>query len=305
MTVEKMEAQRSVSARTAGTLTLGKDLVVNRLGFGTMRLPGPGVWGEPAHPEEAKAVLRRAVELGVNFIDTAAFYGPAVANRFIQEVLAPYPDELVIATKVGVKRGTDQSWSADLRPEHLRAACEENIRQLRLEPLPLVQCRSMEDTDVPFAESVGALAALQCEGMIRHIGVSNVTLQQLREAQAVTSIASVQNVYNVASRQGEDLLEVCTREQIAFIPAFPLAMGQFEHFGSHLETLSQRYHATTAQIALAWLLTRSPIMLAIPGTSSRLHLEENIAAASIHFTEEEMMTLERNVSHEDEGVVPI
>jgi aryl-alcohol dehydrogenase-like predicted oxidoreductase len=296
MTFEKMEEQHSVSARTAGTLTLGKDLVVNRLGFGAMQIPGPGVWGEPAHPEEAKAALRRAVELEVNFIDTAAFYGPEVANRFIQEALYPYPEDLVIATKVGGRRGADQSWVADMRPERIRAACEENIRQLRLEPLPLVHCRYMEDTDIPFGESVGTLAELQREGLIRHIGVSNITLQQLREAQAVTSIVSVQNFYNVAFGQGEDVLEVCTREQIAFIPAFPLAMGQFEHFGNRLETLSQRYHATTAQIALAWLLTRSPIMLPIPGTSSRLHLEENIAAAGIRFTEEEMMTLERPVS---------
>jgi pyridoxine 4-dehydrogenase len=286
MAFERMEEQHSVSARTAGTLTLGKDLVVNRLGFGTMHLPGPGAWGEPAHPEKAKAVLRRAVALGVNFLDTAAFYGPEVANRFIQEALYPYPEDLVIATKVGTKRGGDQSWRADMRPDRLRAACEENIRQLRLEPLPLVHCRYM----------VGTLAELQREGLIRHIGVSNVTLQQLREARAVTSIVSVQNFYNVAFRQGEDVLEVCTREQIAFIPAFPLAMGQFEHFGNRLETLSQRYHATTAQIALAWLLTRSPIMLPIPGTSSPLHLEENIAAAGIRFTEEEMMRLERPVS---------
>ncbi|QBD83385.1 oxidoreductase [Ktedonosporobacter rubrisoli] len=292
-----MEEQHTISAWAAGTLTLGKDLVVNRLGFGAMQLPGPGVWGEPASPEEAKAVLHRAVELGVNFIDTAAFYGPEVANRFIQEALYPYPEGLVIATKVGAKRGKDQSWSADMRPERLRAACEENIRQLRLDPLPLVHCRYMEDADVPFGEAVGTLAELQRKGMIRHIGVSNVSLQQLREAQAVTSIVSVQNFYNFAYRQGEDLFEVCRREQIAFIPAFPLAMGQFEHFGSRLDALAQRYHATTAQTALAWLLTCSPIMLPIPGTSSRVHLEENIAAAGIRFTEEEMMLLEDHGSH--------
>jgi len=296
MTSEKNGEPKELSAQASGTVTLGKNLVVNRLGFGTMRLPGPGVWGEPTHPTEAKAVLQRAVELGVNFIDTAAYYGPEVANRLIQEALYPYPEELVIATKVGAKRGADQSWSADMRPERLRAACEENRRQLRLESLHLVHCRYMEDSDVPFTEAVGMLAELQREGLIRHIGVSNVTLQQLRAAQAVTSIVSVQNFYNVAFRQGEDVLEVCTREQIAFIPAFPLAMGQFEHFGNRLDTLSQRYHATTAQIALAWLLTRSPIMLPIPGTSLRLHLEENIAAASVRFTEEEMMALEHPIS---------
>jgi len=206
MTSEKKREQKELSAQASGTLTLGKDLVVNRLGFGSMRLPGPGVWGEPAQPTEAKAVLRRAVELGVNFIDTAAFYGPEVANRLIQEALYPYPEELVIATKVGVKRGADQSWNADMHPDSLRAACEENVRQLRLEALPLVYCRYMEDTDIPFAESVGALAALQREGLIRHIGVSNVTLEQFREARTVASIVSVQNFYNVAYRQGEDLL---------------------------------------------------------------------------------------------------
>jgi aryl-alcohol dehydrogenase-like predicted oxidoreductase len=233
--------------------------------------------------------------LGVNFIDTAAYYGPEVANRLIQEALYPYPEELVIATKVGAKRGADQSWSADMHPDRLRAACEENLRQLRLEQLPLVHCRYMEDTDVPFAESVGVLAALQREGIIQHIGVSNVTLEQLREAQTVTSIVSVQNFYNVAYRQSEDLLEVCTREQIVFIPAFPLAMGQFEHFGGNLDKLAQRYHATPAQIALAWLLARSPVMLPIPGTTSRPHLEENIAATGIHLTDADMMILERSL----------
>jgi pyridoxine 4-dehydrogenase len=295
MTSEKNGEPKELSAQASGTVTLGKNLVVNRLGFGTMRLPGPGVWGEPAHPTEAKAVLQRAVELGVNFIDTAAYYGPAVANRLIQEALYPYPEELVIATKVGAKRGTDQSWSADMRPERLRAACEENVRQLRLEQLHLVHCRYMEDSDVPFTEAVGVLAELQREGIIRHIGVSNVTLEQLREAQSVASIVSVQNFYNVAYRQGEDLLEVCTRERIAFIPAFPLAMGQFDHFGGNLDKLSQRYHATPAQIALAWLLARSPVMLPIPGTSSRSHLEENIAAAGIHLTDADTMTLERGL----------
>ncbi|HLZ59359.1 MAG TPA: aldo/keto reductase, partial [Ktedonosporobacter sp.] len=267
------------------------------LGFGTMRLPGPGVWGEPTDPAEAKAVLRRAVELGVNFIDTAAYYGPEVSNRLIRETLFPYPEELVIATKLGAKRGADQSWNADMRPERLRAACEENLRQLHLEQLPLVHCRYMEDSDVPFAESLGALVALQREGIIRHIGLSNVTLSQLREAQAITSIVSVENFYNLAYRQNEDLLEACTREQIAFIPFFPLAMGQFEHFGGQLEPLAQRYHATPAQIALAWLLARSPVMLPIPGTSSRPHLEENIAAATIHLTDADMTTLARNPPH--------
>lgn len=292
MTFDNPGKHNNLSAQTAGTLRLGGDLVVHRFGFGTMHLPGPGVWGEPARPEEAKAVLRRAVELGINFLDTAAYYGPEVSNRLIRETLYPYAEDLVIATKVGARRGEDRSWVADMRPERLRAACEENLRQLRLEQLPLVHCRYMEDADVPFAEAVGALAELQQKGMIRHIGVSSVTLEQLREAQAVAPIVSVENLYNVAYRKSEDLLEVCTREQIAFLPFFPLSMGKLEHFGNSLERLMQRYHATTAQIALAWLLARSPVMLPIPGTSSLAHLEENIASTEISLTDDDMRTLE-------------
>lgn len=279
------------SVASAGTVTLGNEFVVNRFGFGTMRMPGPNAWGEPSNATEVKAVLRRAVEGGVNFIDTAAYYGPEVANRLIQETLYPYPEQLVIATKVGARRGTDQSWLADMHPERLRLACEDNLRQLRLEQLPLVHCRYMEDADVPFAESVGVLAELQQKGLIRHIGLSNVTLELLRMAQAITSIATVQNFYNVTYRHDEEVLDVCTREQIAYIPFFPLAMGQLGMFESKLTIVAQRHQATIFQIALAWLLARSPLMLPIAGTSSRVHLDENIAATTIRLTDDDMAIL--------------
>ncbi|GCF06761.1 aldo/keto reductase [Dictyobacter arantiisoli] len=292
MTFDAVREQGHLPAIAAGTITLGDDIVVRRMGFGTMRLPGPDVWGEPKDPDEARAVLRRAVELGVNFIDTSAYYGPEVSNRLIAEALYPYPSDLVIATKFGARRTEDKGWVADMTPERLRMACEENLRQLRLEQLHLVHCRYMDDSEIPFAESVGVLAELQREGKIRHIGVSNVSFAQFREAQAITPIVSVQNLYNMSYKQGEELLDACTKEHIAFTPFFPLAMGQLGQANSALEVLAQRYQATAAQISLAWLLARSPQMLVIPGTSSRVHLEENIAAASIHLTETDLAELE-------------
>ncbi|GCE10697.1 aldo/keto reductase [Tengunoibacter tsumagoiensis] len=291
MTSYPSNQHQPLAAASAGTVTVGNDIIVNRIGFGTMRLPGPGVWGEPANPTEAKKVLQRAVELGVNFIDTAAYYGPDVANRLIVEALYPYPENLIIATKVGAKRGEDKSWNADMRPENIKAACEENLRQLRLEQLHLVHCRYMTK-DVPFAESVGALADLQREGKIRHVGVSNVTLEQLVEAQSITQIASVQNLYNLEHRSHEDVLQACTEQGIIFTPFFPLAMGKLGQTGGPLTAIAQHHHATPAQIALAWLLALSPMMLAIPGTSSQHHLEENIAGAAIHLTPSECATIE-------------
>jgi len=279
-------------AAAAGTVTLGKDTVVNRFGFGTMRLPGEDIWGEPVNPNEARAVLRRAVELGVNFIDTAAFYGPEVSNRLIAETLYPYADDLIIATKVGAVRGADKSWNPAMRPESLRAACEDNLRQLRLDQLHLVHCRHMENSDVPFTDSVAALAELQREGKIRYIGVSNINMQQLNEAQAITQVVSVQNLYNLVHRDGEDILDVCTKQGIAFSPFFPLAIGQLGQGHGVLAEIAQRHQAAPAQIALAWLLARSPIMLAIPGTSSVKHLEENIAATAIQLTDAEVAELE-------------
>lgn len=279
-------------AAAAGTVILGKDTVVNRFGFGTMRLPGEDIWGEPANPNEARAVLRRAVELGVNFIDTAAFYGPEVSNRLIAETLYPYADDLIIATKVGAVRGADKSWNPAMRPESLRAACEDNLRQLRLDQLHLVHCRHMENSDVPFTDSVAALAELQREGKIRYIGVSNINMQQLNDAQAITQVVSVQNLYNLVHRDGEDILDVCTKQGIAFSPFFPLAIGQLGQGHGVLAEIAERHQAAPAQIALAWLLARSPIMLAIPGTSSVKHLEENIAATAIQLTDAEVAELE-------------
>ena len=282
----------NMPAAAAGTVTLGKDTVVNRFGFGTMRLPGKDIWGEPANPTEARAVLRRAVELGVNLIDTAAYYGPEVSNRLIAETLYPYPDDLIIATKIGAVRGADKSWNPGLRPEDIRAACEDNLRQLRLDQLHLVHCRQMENSDVPFTDSVATLAELQREGKIRYIGVSNVNMQQLTEAQAITQVVSVQNLYNLVHRDGEDVLDACTKQGIAFSPFFPLAIGQLGQGHGVLAEIAQRHQAAPAQIALAWLLARSPIMLAIPGTSSVKHLEENIAATAIQLTDAEVAELE-------------
>ncbi|GCE23056.1 aldo/keto reductase [Dictyobacter kobayashii] len=279
------------TAATAGTVTIGNEYVVNRLGYGAMRLPGPGVWGEPAHPEEARAVLRCVVELGVNFLDTAVYYGPDVSNRLIAETLYPYPENLVIATKVGARRNADRSWTADMSPASLRNAIETNLRQLRLEQIHLVHCRYMPDADIPFADSVATLAEMQREGKIRHIGVSNVTLEQLKEAQAIIRVASVQNLYNLINREHEDLVDACTTQHIPFMPFFPLAIGQLGQAGSPLEAMAQRYQTGPAQIALAWLLARSPIMLPIPGTSSVQHAEENIAATAIQLSPEDFATL--------------
>ena len=279
-------------ASAAGTIQLDAKTVVNRIGFGTMRLPGPGIWGEPTNPTEARAVLRRAVELGANFIDTSAYYGPEVANRLIAETLYPYPENLFIATKVGARRGADKSWIADMQPASLRAACEENLRQLRLEQLHLVHCRYMPDSEVPFVDSFAALAELQREGKIRHLGVSNVALAQLRETQAIAPVVSVQNLYNLVHREGEEILEACTQEQIVFSPFFPLAMGQLGQGEGPLLEIAQQHQASTAQIALAWLLKRSAMLLVIPGTASVKHLEENFAAATIKLSDEEFSRLD-------------
>ncbi len=292
MTTSSHSENTHLPAAVAGTVTLGNDNIVNRVGFGTMRLPGPGIWGEPSNPTEAKAVLRRAVDLGVNFIDTAAYYGPEVANRLIAETLYPYADDLVIATKIGAVRGADKSWNPAMDPKSLRVACEDNLRQLRLEQLHLVHCRYM-GPEVPFADSVATLAELQREGKIRHIGVSNINLQQLTEAQAITTIVSVQNQYNLVQRDEEELVNTCTQQSIVFTPFFPLAIGKLGQGQGTLATLAERYSVTPAQIALAWLLARSPIMLPIPGTTSVKHLEENIAAAAIHLTDAEIEELER------------
>ncbi len=279
------------NAAAVGVFTLGGDLTVNRLGFGAMRLTGEGIWGEPQSPDEAKRVLRRAVELGVNFIDTADAYGPDVSERLIGETLAPYPAGLIIATKGGLLRGGPGNWYPNGRPEHLREAIEGSLKRLRLERIDLYQFHR-PDPDAPFEESVGTLADLQREGKIRHIGLSNVDVDQLNKARAIVPIVSVQNRYNSEDRDSESVLDECTRENIAFIPWAPIGGGPQTREGGPLDKLAKAHNVTQGQIALAWLLHRSPVMLPIPGTSSVAHLEENVAAAAIKLTDEEMRSLE-------------
>jgi pyridoxine 4-dehydrogenase len=275
----------------AGTVTLG-DLTVNRMAFGAMRLTGPGVIGEPDDPENAKAVLRRAVELGVNFIDTADSYGPEINERQIAEALHPYPDDLVIATKGGLSHERRGEWLQDGRPERLRAACEGSLQRLRVERIDLYQLHSV-DPSVPLDESVGALAELREEGKIRHVGVSNVDARQLARAREVVPIVSVQNRYNLADRHSEGVLEACEREGIAFLPWFPLAFGELTRGAGRLTDVAFAHGLSRAQVAIAWLLQRSPVVLTIPGTSSLEHLEENVASASVELTETEVADLSR------------
>jgi pyridoxine 4-dehydrogenase len=277
------------SAAAAGTLTLGGDLEVRRLGFGAMRLTGEGIWGPPKDRETAKGVLRRAVELGVDFIDTADSYGPAVSEEVIAEALHPYPGGLVIATKGGFTRSGPGEWNPDGRPEHLREACEGSLRRLRLERIDLYQFHTV-DPDVPFEESVGTLVELQDEGKIGHIGLSNVDADQLARAREIVPIVSVQNRYSIEVRDSEPVLEECEVQGIAFIPWYPLVAGNLAAGGS-IARIAEAHDATRSQVALAWLLARSPLMLPIPGTSSVEHLEENVAAAGLRIAQEEFEEL--------------
>jgi pyridoxine 4-dehydrogenase len=277
------------SAAAAGTLTLGGDLEVRRLGFGAMRLTGEGIWGPPKDRETARGVLRRAVELGVDFIDTADSYGPAVSEEVIAEALHPYPGGLVIATKGGFTRSGPGEWNPDGRPEHLREACEGSLRRLRLERIDLYQFHTV-DPDVPFEESVGTLVELRDEGKIGHIGLSNVDADQLARAREIVPIVSVQNRYSIEVRDSEPVLEECEVKGIAFIPWYPLAAGNLAAGGS-IARIAEAHDATPSQVALAWLLARSPLMLPIPGTSSVEHLEENVAAAGLRLAQEEFEEL--------------
>ena len=268
------------AAGAAGTIDLGGDLTVNRMGFGAMRITGPGIWREPPDRDQAKAAIRRAVELGVTLIDTADSYGPEVSETLLAETLYPYPDELVIATKGGLVRPGPGRWDPDGRPGHLRQACEGSLRRLRLDQIPLYQFHR-PDPQVPVAESVGALAELKDEGKIRHIGISNVSESQLREAQQVTPIVSVQNRYNVGDRRWEAMVDLCEQEQLAFLPWAPIQGA--DEAGPVTEAAS-RHGVTARQIVLAWLLARSPQMLPIPGSGSPGHVEDNIAAAAIELS---------------------
>jgi len=272
-----------ISAAQAGTIVVGGDLAVNRLGFGSMRLTGPGIWGEPADRDEAKAVLRRAVELGTNFIDTADSYGPHVSENLIAEALYPYPEDLVIATKGGLERTGPDRWPSNARPEHLKAACEGSLRRLRLERIPLYQLHR-PDQNVPYEESVGALVELQQQGKIQHIGVSNVNERLLNIARDMADVASVQNRYNFGDRESDALVGVCERDGTAFLPWAPI----HDIRDRQLVTIASRHHATTRQVVLAWLLARSPAILPIPGTGSVAHLEENVAAAGLHLDPDEV-----------------
>jgi|SRR5580700_1354726 aryl-alcohol dehydrogenase-like predicted oxidoreductase len=272
-----------LSAANAGTIDVGGDLTVARLGFGAMRITGRGIWGDPPDQAQALATLRRVVELGVTFIDTAHAYGPEVSESLIAQALYPYPDNLVIATKGGLERPGPGRWEPDGRPEKLRAECESSLRRLRLEQIPLYQFHR-PDPKVPIEESIGALVELKDEGKIRHIGVSNVSEHQLREAQRLTAIVSVQNRYNAADRSSDSMVDLCEQEMITFIPWAPI---QAEGSPAVTEAAG-RHGATARQILLAWLLARSPAMLPIPGTGSPEHAEENVAAASIELSQGEI-----------------
>jgi pyridoxine 4-dehydrogenase len=274
-------------ATRSGTFALGGDTTVNRLGYGTMQLTGPGVWGAPRDHDEAVRVLRRAVELGVTLIDTADSYGPAVTEPLIKEALHPYADNLVIATKAGFTRPGPGQWTELGRPEYLKQQVELSLRNLGLETIDLLQLHRI-DPKVPVAESLGALVELQQAGKIRHIGLSEVTVDELEEAQKTAEIVSVQNLYNLADRKSEPLLEVAEANGIGFIPWFPLATGRLANPGGPLDELAKELDATPPQLALAWLLRRSPAMLPIPSTASVAHLEENLAAAALELTDEQV-----------------
>jgi pyridoxine 4-dehydrogenase len=283
---------RSITATAAGTIDLGGDLTVNRLGFGAMRITGPGIWGPPRDQSQAKAVLRRLLDLDVNFIDTADAYGPEVSEQLIADALYPYPDDLVIATKGGLERSGPGQWSVNGHPKHLRQACEGSLKRLRLGEIPLYQWHH-PDPKIPVEESVGALVELKEEGKIRHIGVSNVTEHELRQAQNLTAIVSIQNRFNVTDRGSDEMLDLCEEETLAFLPWGPLADADT----GPASDMARRHSATVQQIALAWLLARSPAMLPIPGTSTIAHLEENVAATNIELEPEEVQEL----NHLNEG----
>ncbi len=284
-----MAAIETTDAAAAGTVGLGGDTQVRRLGFGAMRITGDGIWGPPKDHDAAIAVLRRAVGLGVNFIDTADSYGPEVSEELIAEALHPYPGGLVIATKGGLTRSGPSQWERDGRPEHLREACEGSLRRLRVERIDVYQLHAV-DPEVPLEESVGTLAELRDEGKVGLVGLSNVDTNQLAQAREIVPIVSVQNRYSIGDRTAEPALEACENDGIAFIPWFPLAAGGLEATGA-LRRIAEAHDATQFQVALAWLLARSPVMLPIPGTSSVDHLEDNVAAASLRLAEDEFAEL--------------
>ena len=280
----------TVTDENAGTITIG-DRTVRRLGFGAMRITGQGIWGPPADHDEAIAVLRRAGELGVNLIDTADSYGPDVSEELIAEALSPYPEDLLIATKGGLIRTGPGRWPRDGRPEHLREACEGSLKRLRLEAIDLYQHHS-PDKRVPYERSIGALKELQDEGKIRHIGVSNVSVAQLETAREIVEVVSVQNRFNLTDRSSQDVLERCEELGIAFFPWAPIDAGRLAEPGGPVDRIAQAHDASPGQVALAWLLARSAVLVPIPGTSSVRHLEENLAAAELELSDDELAQLE-------------
>ncbi len=277
------------TAATAGTIAIGGDLTVNRLGFGAMRITGRGIWGEPPSRDRAIATLRRVTELGVNFIDTADSYGPSVSEELIAEALYPYPDDLVIATKAGLVRPGPNRWDADGRPDHLRQACEGSLRRLRLEQIPLYQFHR-PDPKVPLAESIGALAELKDEGKIRHLGISNVTEDQLGEAERIVPIVSIQNRFNVTDRGSQSLIDLCEQQDLVFLPWAPIQQADRR---AAVAVAAERRGVTERQIVLAWLLATSPAILPIPGTGSPEHAEENVAAVAIELSRDEMEAISK------------
>lgn len=279
------------NASASGTFSLGGDLTINRLGFGAMRITGEGVWGEPKDPEQAKKVLRRAVELGVNFIDTADAYGPEVSERLIAEALHPYPKDLIIATKGGFTRSGPNKWAVVGRPEYLRQCVEMSLRRLKVERIDLWQLHRI-DPKVPVAESLGAIKELQQQGKIRHVGLSEVKPEEIAEASKTVKIVSVQNEYNLTTRKSEASLQYAQEHKLGFIPWFPVASGKLAQPGGPLDAIAKAHKATVAQLSLAWLLHHSPVMLPIPGTSSVDHLEENVASGSVQLSAEEWKTIE-------------
>ncbi|MGA2429577.1 MAG: aldo/keto reductase [Candidatus Acidiferrum sp.] len=283
------------NAANSGTFTLGKDLHIHRLGFGAMRITGAGIWGEPKDRDEAKRVLKRLPDLGVNFIDTADAYGPEVSENLIAEALHPYPAGLVIATKGGFTRQGPNQWTIVGRPEYLRQCVEMSLRRLKRERIDLYQLHRI-DPEVPVEDSLGELKKMQKEGKIRHIGLSEVSVREIERAQKTVPIVSVQNKYNIADRTHEAVLQFCEKHHLGFIPWFPIEQGKLSRSGSVLEQDAKSHKASMAQLALAWLLHHSPVALPIPGTSSVKHLEENVAAAELKLTDTEWQSLEKGIA---------
>jgi pyridoxine 4-dehydrogenase len=286
------QSQGELPAAKSGEFKIGGDLRVHRLGYGAMRITGKGIWGEPKDRDEAIRVLHDAVALGINFIDTADSYGPGVSEEIIAEALYPYPAGLVIATKAGFERPGPDKWVTNGRPEYLRAACERSLHRLRLERIDLFQLHRI-DSKVPAEDQLGTLKALQSEGKIKHIGLSEVSVAQIEHARTIVEVVTVQNRYSVLDRSAEDVLKYCEGAQIGFIPWFPLAAGDVSKVGSELGGIATRLKATPSQLALAWLLRRSPVILPIPGTSRVEHLEENVAAAALKLDDKTMQEIDK------------